>query len=274
MGQCQIVFPYKKGNGHPFMADGKNHSIIHTPTDFARYGDAINFSCDPPEEAHKTWVKEQGVCTNQGPQVQLSMMLHSLRKEASALLCEAVQGSYLCFCRFSCAYYVYFAYLTYFTYHLYHIALLAARIDEGEESDNWTTADHRTGNPVPLRADRWFQRNPNSDPEVKSSDYAGIRINIWNRAKVRRFLRHTLVGGGSHNLGYGALRWEMILHGNAGQFGKYAVLSVLPDKIARFLYEYHDTSYTSLGLPPLPLDRSSISVHGILQPQQVALFCM
>jgi hypothetical protein len=33
----------------------------------------------------------------------------------------------------------------------------------------------------------------------------------------------------------------MILHGNAGEMGKYAVLSVLPDKIARFLYEYHDT---------------------------------
>jgi hypothetical protein len=34
---------------------------------------------------------------------------------------------------------------------------------------------------------------------------------------------------------------KMILHGNAGEMGKYAVLSVLPDKIARFLYEYHDT---------------------------------
>ena len=81
------------------MADGKpeNRSIIHTPTDIARYGDAINFSCDPPEEAHKTWVEEEGVCTNQGPQVQLSMMLYSLRKEASALLCEAVQGRFAVF---------------------------------------------------------------------------------------------------------------------------------------------------------------------------------
>ena len=31
----------------------------------------------------------------------------------------------------------------------------------------------------------------------------------------------------------------------SGEMGKYAVLSVLPDKFARFLYEYHDTSYTS-----------------------------
>jgi hypothetical protein len=76
------------------MATGKNHSIRHdTPGDVARYCDAINVSCDAPEEEHKLWVKEQGVCTNQGPQAQLSMMLHSLHKEASALLCEAVQGN-------------------------------------------------------------------------------------------------------------------------------------------------------------------------------------
>ncbi len=72
-------------------------------------------------------------------------------------------------------------------------------------------------------------------------------------------------------MGYHALRWEMILHGNAGELGKYTVLSVLPDKIARFLYEYHDTSYTFLGLPPIPLDRSGIRVHGILRPDQVQL---
>jgi hypothetical protein len=37
---------------------------------------------------------------NQGPQAQLSMMLHSLHKEASALLCEAVQGN-VCLLYFS-----------------------------------------------------------------------------------------------------------------------------------------------------------------------------
>ena len=56
------------------------------------------------------------------------------------------------------------------------------------------------------------------------------------------------------------------------RWGKYAVLSVLPDKIARFLYECHDTSYISLGLPPIPLDRSGICVHGILRPDQVHLY--
>ncbi len=75
------------------MATGKNHSILHHSGDVARYCDYINTSCDPPETAHKKWVKEQGVCTNQGDQVQLSMMLHSLHKEARSLLCEALQGT-------------------------------------------------------------------------------------------------------------------------------------------------------------------------------------
>jgi hypothetical protein len=136
---------------------------------------------------------------------------------------------------------------------------VTARIDDGEESDDWEVKDHRTG-------------DPSADPAMSSGDFSGIRINIWNRAKVRRFITHFLAGGGTHNRGYHALRWEMILHGNAGEMGKYAVLSVLPDKIARFLYEYHDTSYTSLGLPPIPLYRSDISVHGILRPDQVHLY--
>ena len=107
--------------------------------------------------------------------------------------------------------------------------------------DDWDFTDHRTGERVPLRADHWYQKDPTSDPIMSSSDFSGIRINVWNSAKVRRFITHSLAGGGSHNMGYHALRWEMILHGNAGEMGKYAVLSVLPDKIARFLYEYHDT---------------------------------
>ena len=154
---------------------------------------------------------------------------------------------------------------------LFIFVFFIARIDDGDETDDWEVKDYRTGQIVPLRADRWFQKDPSADPMMTSGDFSGIRINIWNRAKVRRFITHFLAGGGTHNRGYHALRWEMILHGNAGEMGKYAVLSVLPDKIARFLYEYHDTSYTSLGLPPIPLDRSGISIHSILRPDQVNL---
>jgi hypothetical protein len=154
---------------------------------------------------------------------------------------------------------------------LFTFVYFTERIDEGDQIDNWDAIDHRTGERVPLRADHWFQQDPTSDPIKSSGDFQGIRINIWNRIMVRRFITHSQAGGGSHKLGYHALSWEMILHGNAGEMGKYAVLSVLPDKDTCFLYEYHDTSYTSLGLLPIPIDRSGISVHCILRPDQVQL---
>ncbi len=62
--------------------------------------------------------------------------------------------------------------------------------------------------------------------------------------------------------GYEALQWESILHGNAGSLGDYAELSLLPDKISRFLYEYYFEDYTSMGLPPLLADRSNTDVQG------------
>ncbi len=68
------------------------------------------------------------------------------------------------------------------------------------------------------------------------------------------------------------MRWETITHGNAGEFVKYAVLKTLPDKIARFLYEYHDKDYlSSLNLPPLQMVRSNIDVHGILEGYEVCV---
>lgn len=54
----------------------------------------------------------------------------------------------------------------------------------------------------------------------------GIRVHIWDRAKVRRFITHSLTGGGSHQLGYDALDLDYIKQGNAGgQLGRYEVLS-------------------------------------------------
>ena len=41
------------------------------------------------------WVGQQGEKTNQGPEVQQTMMMYPLRKETSSLLCEAVQGEFL-----------------------------------------------------------------------------------------------------------------------------------------------------------------------------------
>ena len=77
------------------MATEKVHSIIHSPNDVARFGHYLNYCCEAPEKGHKIWVGQQGEKTNQDPEVQLTMINHSLRKESSALLCEAVQGEFL-----------------------------------------------------------------------------------------------------------------------------------------------------------------------------------
>ena len=96
---------------------------------------------------------------------------------------------------------------------------------------------------------------------------------MWTRSQERRFIRHRLCSRSKDDMQYGyeSLDWESILHGNAGELGDYTELSILPDKIARFLYEYHSDSYTSMGLPPLPDDRSRTNVNGVLKPPQVYL---
>ena len=76
------------------MATEKVHSVIHTPNDIARFCHYLNCCCEAPETGHKKWVRQQGLKTNQGPETQLTMMQHSLRKECSAILCEAVQGGF------------------------------------------------------------------------------------------------------------------------------------------------------------------------------------
>ena len=75
---------------------------------------------------------------------------------------------------------------------------------------------------------------------------------------------HTLVGGGGQHGGYDALDYRKIHQGNAGKLGNYPILSVLPDKFARFLFEYHSHRFESLDLPLLPADRSDFDVHGAL----------
>jgi hypothetical protein len=57
--------------------------------------------------------------------------------------------------------------------------------------------------------------------------------------------------------------------GPLGKLGNYPILSVLPDKFARFLYEFHDFRFTILDLPPLPADRSIFDVHGAINTDQV-----
>ncbi len=98
--------------------------------------------------------------------------------------------------------------------------LFPARIDDGCNVDNWHVHDYCTGSSIPLLANHWYKQAPGSDPKSNSRDFAGIRIDILNSARVLRFLIHDLACGGSHNLGYYAFIWDTILHGNAGEFGK------------------------------------------------------
>ncbi len=74
---------------------------------------------------------------------------------------------------------------------------------------------------------------------------------------------HTLVCGGGQHGGFDALDYRKIKHGDAGKLGNYSIRSVLPDKFARFLYEFHDfpSRFESLYLPPLRADRSDFDVH-------------
>jgi len=269
--RCKELFPYTNKSGTCIVETEKMHSITHAPNDIVRYGDTENTNVEGPENLHKEWVKMQGGKTNQGSSSQKTMMVHSLRKEASALLCEAVQGcihiySYIC---------IYTLKL-----HILHIGTLlrcfliyfvqTARIeddDPGYGSDAWTTKEPRTGQARELRADRWYRTQP--EEVIDGDDCSGIRCQIWERAKKRTLMTHRLAGGGGHNLGYDALPWDMILHGDCGKYGQYKVISFLPDKIARYLFEFDSESYTSHNLPEIPDDPSEQSIHGLLGPQQV-----
>ena len=72
-------------------------------------------SCEAPETGHKDWVKKKDGKTNQGPAVTLSIAQHMVRKEASVLLCEAVQGAFLIRYAFF-TYFEMYAHVTYFAH--------------------------------------------------------------------------------------------------------------------------------------------------------------
>jgi hypothetical protein len=76
---------------------------------------------------------------------------------------------------------------------------------------------------------------------------------------------HTLVVGGGRLDRLDALDYWKIKQGDAGKLGNYPVLSALQDKVAKFLYEFHDFRFSSHDLPPSPADRSNFDVHGAIQ---------
>jgi hypothetical protein len=85
-----------------------------------------------------------------------------------------------------------------------------------------------------------------------------------------RFITHSLAGGGSHNEGYDALNCNLIARGAAGaELGQYGALCYLPDKVARYLYEFHSADYVALGLPAIPVLASSGTIHKMLKTPHV-----
>ncbi len=66
-----------------------------------------------------------------------------------------------------------------------------------------------------------------------------------------------MLGGGGEYGGFNALDYRKIKHGYAGKLGTYNILSVLPDKFARFLFEFHAHRFERLDLPFFPADRTS-----------------
>ena len=149
----------------------------------------------------------------------------------------------------------------------------AARIDDGDEGfeeDDWQheTRDADGVSQSPLRADRWWvDLGQGGDPD--KGRCLGIRCNIWARAQRRREITHHLRGGGDHNIGWGALRWQEMVGTDEVKFGKHRELRYLPKKIANFLHKFRGDDFPSLQLPLLPSDRSQLDVHSMLRPVDI-----
>ncbi len=72
--------------------------------------------------------------------------------------------------------------------------------------------------------------------------------------------------------GYDALQCTLISRGYAGKhLGHLSELSVLTDKVAQFLFEFHADDYKSLGLPVIPPFASSGTIHKILKTNHVCI---
>ena len=131
------------------MDTEKVHSIRHCHIDVTNYANPINCSCDGPEGGHKTWVHDQGLRTNQGTSSAKTLMTHSLNKEASQLLCDAM----LC------------------------------RVEDGEATaEAWTDSKGRA-----LAPDRFW--NNGIESKIAGDDEGpcmGIELNIWERMKVSK----------------------------------------------------------------------------------------
>jgi hypothetical protein len=73
--------------------------------------------------------------------------------------------------------------------------------------------------------------------------------------------------------GYDALDCTLISRGSAQsagtRLGRLSELCFLPDKVARFLFDFHADDYKSFGLPVIPISASSGDFHKLLKTHHV-----
>jgi hypothetical protein len=115
--------------------------------DVTNVANPINSCCNWPGGGHKKWVHHQGLKTNQGATSAKTMMKHSLNKEASLLLCDAMR----------------------------------CRLEDGDA----TAEDWGDFNGDSLPADRFWKIA--SDCNIAADDEGpcmGIELNIWERVTV------------------------------------------------------------------------------------------
>ena len=58
------------------------------------------------------------------------------------------------------------------------------------------------------------------------------------------------------------------MHDDCGEYGRYHELSVLPDKIAQYVFEFDSDSYASLHLLEIPEDRNQVNIHALMKLPQ------
>jgi hypothetical protein len=149
------VFPYENGSNRLIMDTEKVHGIKHIHVDVLNWANPINSCCDGPEAGHKTWIHQQGLKTNQGASSATTLMTHSLNKEASQLLCDAMK----------------------------------CRVEDGDaRAEDW-----RDSNGKILPADRFW--NTSGDITCAADNEGpcmGIHINIWELANVYIAIMHII----------------------------------------------------------------------------------
>jgi hypothetical protein len=147
----KTVFPYCNGSNRLILDTEKVHSIKHCHLDVINFANPINCCCNGPAGGHRKWVHQQELKTNQGSTSAKTMMTHSLNKEASLLLCDAME------------------------------CLL--------ENGDATAENREDSHGVSLPADRFW--NIASECNIAADDEGpcmGIELNIWERVKVNILL--------------------------------------------------------------------------------------